>query len=316
MRPRNVLLIFAFLMTFVPISVQGQDLEVTKRAVLRESPSKTSGKLASLLVGELLNAADLNTTSGYYHVTTSEGEDGWVVQSAVRLVAPSPDELPSSTTASVSPADAIDSSWDKPAPKSKDETMAEGVCQAAGDGGDSDTNVRKNREDVPASYHDVSFDAIANLPYPKGEARSRASWPQPALSQLATYEGVALRAVGYIKAYRPQNKGNGESTNCHMHKLVDVDVHMALVGDFGQGEGDAVVVETTPRIRQHHPNWSNAKLQPLKDADTPVRISGWLMFDPEHADALGKYRGTLWEIHPITKIEILQNSGWVDLDKP
>jgi hypothetical protein len=47
----------------------------------------------------------------------------------------------------------------------------------------------------------------------------------------------------------------------------------------------------------------------------PVRISGWLMFDPEHAAAFGKYRGTLWEIHPITKIEVLRNNNWVDLDQ-
>jgi Domain of Unknown Function (DUF1080) len=66
MRLRSVLLIFAFLMTVVPIPFQGQDLEVTKRAVLRESPSKTSSKLASLLEGELLHAVDLNTTNGYY----------------------------------------------------------------------------------------------------------------------------------------------------------------------------------------------------------------------------------------------------------
>ncbi len=39
------------------------------------------------------------------------------------------------------------------------------------------------------------------------------------------------------------------------------------------------------------------------------------MLDPEHHAHLGKYRMTLWEIHPITKIEVFQNGGWLDLDQ-
>ena len=38
------------------------------------------------------------------------------------------------------------------------------------------------------------------------------------------------------------------------------------------------------------------------------------MMDPEHPDQIGKTRGTIWEIHPITKIEVEQNGGWVTLD--
>jgi len=54
-----------------------------------------------------------------------------------------------------------------------------------------------------------------------------------------------------------------------------------------------------------------------------VRISGWLMFDPDHPSMIldptnpnisGKFRVTLWEVHPITKIEVWQNGAWVDLE--
>ena len=45
-----------------------------------------------------------------------------------------------------------------------------------------------------------------------------------------------------------------------------------------------------------------------------VRISGWMMLDPEHPDQVGKTRGSIWEIHPIMKIEVNQNGSWVDLD--
>ena len=39
------------------------------------------------------------------------------------------------------------------------------------------------------------------------------------------------------------------------------------------------------------------------------------MLDPEHRNHLGRYRSTLWEIHPITKIEVFTNGKWVDLDQ-
>lgn len=55
-------------------------------------------------------------------------------------------------------------------------------------------------------------------------------------------------------------------------------------------------------------------LSPLVDSQTSVRISGWLMYDSEHVHAIGTQRATVWEVHPITKIEV-QNSGqWVDLE--
>ncbi len=33
------------------------------------------------------------------------------------------------------------------------------------------------------------------------------------------------------------------------------------------------------------------------------------MFDPEHRNRLGKYRMTLWETHPITKIEVFRDEA-------
>lgn len=51
------------------------------------------------------------------------------------------------------------------------------------------------------------------------------------------------------------------------------------------------------------------------NSDAPVRITGWTMLDPEHRNHLNKYRMTLWEIHPITKIEVFRNGEWVDLDQ-
>ncbi len=66
-------------------------------------------------------------------------------------------------------------------------------------------------------------------------------------------------------------------------------------------------------VRKTH-QWSRTKLLPWVDSTNQVRISGWLMLDPEHADMVGSARGTIWEVHPITKIEMWKNGAWVDLE--
>ena len=104
--------------------------------------------------------------------------------------------------------------------------------------------------------------------------------------------------------------------NCHKQAITDVDVHMALVEKRGQGEEQAIVVETSPRVRKNHAGWNTAALSPLVDSDTRVRITGWLMYDPEHRAMIGTHRSTMWEIHPITKIEVSQGGGspWLALN--
>ncbi len=74
------------------------------------------------------------------------------------------------------------------------------------------------------------------------------------------------------------------------------------------------MVETTPRMRASHPKWTPKALAPWVNEDAQVRISGWVLIDPEHRNHLNKYRSTLWEIHPITKIEVFKDGTWVDRD--
>ena len=83
------------------------------------------------------------------------------------------------------------------------------------------------------------------------------------------------------------------------------------------GEATSIVLEPTPRIKKSHPKWTKKNLSTWLNEDLPVRISGWLLFDPQHANHLRKYRSTLWEIHPITKIEVWDNDKqtWASLDE-
>ena len=89
---------------------------------------------------------------------------------------------------------------------------------------------------------------------------------------------------------------------------------MPLVEHSGDPEATAIVVETTPRVRQMHTKWTPGALAPWVNSADHVRISGWTLLDPEHRAHLGKYRSTLWEVHPITRIEVFHDGQWVNAD--
>jgi len=92
-----------------------------------------------------------------------------------------------------------------------------------------------------------------------------------------------------------------------------VDWHIYLTASPNQGIANAIIVETTPRVRPNH-HWDKAKLDPFVNSTTQVRITGWLLYDWEHIDVIGSQRATVWEVHPITKIEVMQNRTWVDTE--
>ena len=46
-----------------------------------------------------------------------------------------------------------------------------------------------------------------------------------------------------------------------------------------------------------------------------VRVTGWMLWDEEHGSEVGKSRGTLWEIHPVHKIEVFNDGEWIDIEK-
>lgn len=126
---------------------------------------------------------------------------------------------------------------------------------------------------------------------------------------------------GFLVSIRQQG---AESANCGMTSSTMTDNHLWLVDAAGQvdltnaqtirrSKAKSTVVEITPRWRAANPEWKLATIQHLIDQKTKFRITGWLMLDPEHPDQIGQTRGSLWEIHPITKIEYQKDDTWVEL---
>ena len=317
---RRLVLVTACL-GLVVLSAGAQSVEVTRNVKLRPTPSTQQTSLRTLRPPDEADLLETAQVNGYYHVRTDADEVGWVYARNVMIVAdtagpPVPAESTLVITGSSgTPSAAISAAWAKPAPNKTTFTSHGVMCGNGGNGGDTETNLLKNRSDTVVSYHAVAFDAIANLPYPKA-GKHRHDWPQPQLDSIAVYEGVAVVVIGYLVALKPQNNGSGESTNCNMTGADETDWHMALVKAVGDGEATSIVVETTPRVRRKHPGWTTATVRRYVDTDTPLRISGWLMLDPEHRNHLNRYRSTLWEIHPITRIEVFDGTQWVSLDTP
>lgn len=296
-----------------PTGANGQEGVTTHNVRLRPAPSTDNKALMVLRPGEELQFLEPTPTNGYYHVQTQEGNEGWV---SVRYVSIKPQSVQSLTavTASSTPANAVSETWDKPTPNKTTFTGPDGTCPWNGNGSDPDTFVRKNRSDLPDSggIYDVQWSAIHDLPFPNDKP-IRANWSTEHLQEIAKYEGEAVRTVGYLVAIKPQN-GHGEGTNCRFTLSSETDTHLALVGEVGDAEKNSVVIEFTPRFLKLHPHWTKASLSKYLDTDTPVRITGWLMLDPDHRNHLGKFRFTLWEIHPITRIEVFQDNAWKDAD--
>ncbi|MGB7922480.1 MAG: hypothetical protein WCF57_04490 [Pyrinomonadaceae bacterium] len=184
-------------------------------------------------------------------------------------------------------------------------------CPPEGDGGDPALNRLKNRIDE-GNYVPVSFDAIAQLQWPEGvERRRRSKWSASDAQAVARYEGIPVVVEGYLAASKLEGP---ESPNCHGADNEFRDFHIWVTKNAEDDRKGSIVVETTPPVRANHPNWRTDLLGQIARKDQRVRISGWLMLDPEHPDQVGKTRGTIWEVHPVMKIEVLDGDRWTNID--
>jgi len=181
-------------------------------------------------------------------------------------------------------------------------------CPAAGDGGDRDLNRLKNRVDT-AAWVPTPFASILALGWPAGVVRrSRAAWSRSDARRIAASEGLPVVVEGYFVGAKVEGP---ESTNCHGAESKFRDWHLWLSASPGKDRRRSIVVETTPVIRASRPEWKLGNIRRFVRDSTLVRVSGWLMLDPEHPDQLGKTRGTLWEIHPVMRIEVLREGRWI-----
>lgn len=184
-------------------------------------------------------------------------------------------------------------------------------CPPEGDGGDPDLNRLKNRVD-DGQFVVVPFAAVEKLEWPQAiERRHRGNWTAADMATVSHFEGLPLSIEGYLAGSRQEGP---ESPNCHGADASFRDFHIWLTQHAGEDRSRAIVVEMTPALRAQHHNWETERLGQIMRAKKKVRVSGWLLLDPDHPDQVRKTRGTIWEIHPIIRFEVEENGKWILLD--
>jgi hypothetical protein len=186
----------------------------------------------------------------------------------------------------------------------------QGDCGPEGAGGDSATNVLKNRTDVPSVFHDMTIENLGQLQVPD-VPNSRDKWtPDQVLAIKNLGEEKAVRVQGFlIRAARERET----SANCRLVNYVDWHLDLGPTPDTTNSA--AIIAVAGPRIRFAHPNWTLDALRTLAEGKSAVRVSGWLFFDQLHRAQVGRFMATNWEVRPVVKIEYLEGQAWIDLDK-
>jgi hypothetical protein len=196
-------------------------------------------------------------------------------------------------------------------------TLVLANCPAIGDAAkpgsraDPDLNAQKNRTEVPGNFTPTHFDDFAEFEVPDGVSkRHRSTWPEATRSAVLAQEAQARRLTGFLIAQKLEGP---ESCNCHGEDQRARDIHLWLANSQGGTKVKAIVVEVAPRVRAMHSTWTLQKLRQLVQAKTRVRISGWVLLDEEHPEQVGGSRHTLWELHPIMRIEVRVGNRWREL---
>lgn len=123
----------------------------------------------------------------------------------------------------------------------------------------------------------------------------------------------AGRIRGYVMEVKP---GGAETCNCKSKDKNLRDTHIELILDPMSAEKrECLIIEITPGIRKimaaKGEDWSTSAIR-SKYLGRWVEVEGWLLYDFEHANMaentrLGNvknWRGTAWEIHPVTNIKV------------
>lgn len=175
-------------------------------------------------------------------------------------------------------------------------------------GGDVILNALKDRTtQVPAPIP-ASIDQIADYPAPSvltGLARARWSLGDAQLARQ--HENTGVQAEGYVvgedsRPFQPWNCNGPWS-----------DTRIWIAASPAGSRLSAVIAVFTPAWKQANSGWSEAELQRLARERAHVRVTGHMLYADDDAVELLLDRRTLWEIHPVTRLEVESGGGWSEI---
>lgn len=157
----------------------------------------------------------------------------------------------------------------------------------------------KNRTSLPQS---IDFDPHVTL----------AGILQPGRDETRWSPTRAARVEGYVVSI---GRAGIELANCYSPCRRDIHINLALRPDAPPTE--QMVLEVTPYFERlvaaQGGDWSEGKLRETL-LGRWCRFEGWIFFDEGHAEESTNtfeegsmiWRATAWEIHPITRIEVVR----------
>ena len=288
---------------FVVTLANSQTATVKRNVILRAKASKTSKKITTLTPDTELKLINPAPRNGFLHVQTADNGKGWVWANNVSVS----DEEDAGEGGTVPVENDVIAKMLAAHVDAVGQPLVingQTVCGPAGTAGSDDRkialNTNKNRTDIPSdtAYVKVDWADLSYLPF--NHSTDLPGSP------------VVIENVFLVHRVKPEG---AESPNCGLTDPNEVDWHIYTSDTAGADDiSKAVVVETTARTRPQH-KWQQSALSKFVNKNVPLRISGWLLYDYEHLSAIGTQRASVWELHPITKIEVKQNGQWVDLDQ-
>ncbi|MDP4229081.1 MAG: hypothetical protein Q8916_01600 [Bacteroidota bacterium] len=180
-----------------------------------------------------------------------------------------------------------------------------------GTGGDPDLNRKKNRWVAPIDVTPMTVSQVIGLPHDDLSLmgkESRSKWSEAARAQAAASESRGIQVVGYLAHAKESGAESCNGKNDIYH-----DFHIWITESPGENKNQGIIVEATPFWKEQFPAWRLSTFEKLASGQAQVRVTGWLLWDQEHGDEVGKSRGSLWEIHPFTKFEYFSGGKWVEL---
>jgi hypothetical protein len=306
------------LLAQVPVAIR------TANAKARKAPNSQAAVIATLHRGETFVVVD--DFPYWYKITLKNGQPAYVPKSVCTVVGPDDTE----PQPDVPPPPAVTSTDIPSQPSTVDGCTPSkvpanwSVCAQDGSGGKyAQAYIQKNRLDIVCNYAPISPAGMLALEALPNAVRALPD-SDPQLQYLKSTESKTVMLEAYLAMAKD---GGQEGVNCN--SATRLDTHMELVDndteDPKNNRKSHMIVEVTPWFHEAISAWSTAALgnyasyvggytaaQP-KNPPTKIRVYGYLFFDEAHATGATSWRGTAWEIHPVTRIEVLDHGAWKEL---
>src|SRR5260370_6933303 len=241
-----------------------QTATVKRNTNLRSDASSASDLVEKLRPPTQLQLLEPDSTAGYYHVQTPDGESGWVWGRNIIVQEGTPSPEPSSPSTSSTPATQTtpisDSDLHNLLFSARKTAVGQPLLEngqvVCGPEGDATSqrrqalNDNKNRTDQPFDYVEISWDQLKNLP----------------TDRVDDFQGAPVSVAGFLSR-QVKVENSGESTNCHLRGDDEVDWHIYLTNSPAQPISEPIIVQTTPQVRPLHKRIQHL-LDPLVTSNT------------------------------------------------